>query len=264
MGELVFVGLGLGAGDVSIRAIDLLRGCERVFAEFYTSMMIDAPIADLEERIGCRIELLRRRDVEESDTVIDAARRSKIAFLTAGDPMAATTHVEMRLRAEREGVGTAIVHGISIFSACASALGLQPYKFGRTVTLPIPEKGHFPRSPYDHMLDNFQRGLHTLILLDIREEEGRYMTCAEGIEWLLEAERKYEGGLITEDRLLCGAARVGAPTQKLVAGYPSDIMTEEMGPPLHTLVLPGRLHFMEAEALVSFAEAPKSIIPISD
>jgi diphthine synthase len=34
----------------------------------------------------------------------------------------------------------------------------------------------------------------------------------------------------------------------------------ELGGPLHTLVIPGNLHFMEAFALVRFAQAPEEII----
>jgi diphthine synthase len=32
-----------------------------------------------------------------------------------------------------------------------------------------------------------------------------------------------------------------------------------MGPPLHTVVVPGKLHFIEAYALVKFAGAPEEI-----
>ena len=33
----------------------------------------------------------------------------------------------------------------------------------------------------------------------------------------------------------------------------------DMGAPLHTLVVPSKLHFMEAYALVKFADAPPEI-----
>jgi diphthine synthase len=260
MGELIFVGLGLGGPeDMSVRALNELRSCDLIYGEFYTSKLIDAEIKDLERLIGKPIRLLERAEVEEGEEVIEAAKGGKVAFVTAGDTMAATTHVDIRLRAIEDGIPTRLVHGVSIFTASASALGLQPYKFGRTVTLPFPEEGFLPASPYENILENNKRGLHSLILLDIKDAEKRYMSATEGLHWLLDAEERLEGGLIMATTIVCAAARIGSATEKLVAGYPSNVMKVDMGPPLHALVLPGKLHFMEAMALVRLAGAPEEI-----
>ncbi len=261
MGELIFVGLGLsGAGDLTIRARAALTRCDTIFAEFYTSRLLDSSLEELKSALGKEINVLSREGVEESDEIVDRAEHEKVAMITPGDPMAATTHVEIRIRAEERGIPTSLFHGISIFSACASALGLQPYKFGRTVTLPFPEPGYLPTSPYENVLENFERGLHTMVLLDIKGPEQRFMTCAQGVKWLMRAEEKMGEGLMTDSRLLCATARVGSPNQLLRAGYPDDIIGLDMGAPLHTLVLPGQLHFMEARALVRFASAPEEIL----
>ncbi len=261
MGELIFVGLGLGdLEDMSLRALNALRECDRVFAEFYTSKMIDSSAQDLELMIGKEVTVLTRRDVEEGDAVVKAAKASRVAFVTAGDPMVATTHVDMRLRAEDAGIRTRLIHGASIQTACATALGLQPYKFGRTVTLPFPEPGYRPTSPYDNILENKERGLHTLVLLDIREQEGRYMSAGEGVRWLSDAEQELRKGLIVDKTLICAGARVGSDTERIIAGYPPDIISADLGPPLHALVIPGKLHFLEAKALVRFAGAPPDIL----
>jgi diphthine synthase len=260
MGELIFVGLGLRIEDMSISALSLARRCDRLYAEFYTSSLPDDEKETLEAVIGKEVTVLSRRQVEEDHEIIESAREERVAFLTAGDPMSATTHVELRVRAEGEGIKTSIVHGVSIFTACASALGLQPYKFGRTVTLPFPEPGYSPTSPYGNLIENKERGLHSLVLLDIREEEKRYMSSKEALQWLLDAEERNGKGLIDDHTLICLTARVGAPDQQLRAGYPMSLLREEMGGPLHTLVLPGKLHFMEARSLVTFAGAPQDIL----
>ncbi len=260
MGELLFVGLGLGSmEDMSIRALNALKSCDAVYGEFYTSKLIDSDLAQIESFIGKRIKKLERVDVEEGGELIEAAKTKRVAFVTAGDTMAATTHVDLRLQAIELGIPTRLIHGVSIFTACASALGLQPYKFGRTITLPFQEKGYSPSSPYENILENSRRGLHSLVLLDIRESEGRYMSAAEGAQWLVDAEERLGGGLVKHDTLMIGCARVGSATERLVAAYPSQLVGQDLGPPLHTLVLPGRLHFMEAEALVRLAGAPPEI-----
>jgi len=261
MSELIFVGLGLaGPRDMSLKALDVLRTADRVFGEFYTSMMVGSGRQELELAIGRGVDVLDRGGVEEGGEVIEAARRGVVAFVTAGDPMSATTHVDLRLRAEREGIPTRLVHGVSIFTAAPAAFGLQPYKFGRAVTIPFPEPGFLPSSPYEKILENRSRGLHTLVLLDIKEDLGRYMSAAEGAKWLMDAEARIGGGLMTDGTVLCAGARIGSSTEKLMAAAPSEVASADLGGPLHCLIVPGDLHFMEADALVALASASRSLV----
>ena len=245
---------------MSVRALTTLRNCDEIFAEFYTSKLNDAQPKDLESFIGKKLTILKRADVEEKDIIVSAARKKKVAFITAGDPMSATTHVDLRLRAVEEGIQTDIINGVSIFTSCAAAFGLQPYKFGRAVTIPFPEPRFLPSSPYENILENYSRGLHTLILLDIKQEEDRYMTAPMAMHWLMDAEQRLGKGLVRDRSLFCAAARVGSERQTLFAGYPEEITNVDLGPPLHCMVMPGRLHFMEARALVALANAPKEIL----
>ena len=243
-----------------MRALTTLRNCDEIFAEFYTSKLNDAQPKDLEAFIGKKLTILKRADVEEKNIIVSAARTKKVAFIAAGDPMSATTHLDLRLRAMKENIHTDVINGVSIFTACAAALGLQPYKFGRTVTIPFPEPNFLPSSPYENILENFSRGLHTLILLDIKQEEDRYMTAPMAMRWLMDAEERLGKGLINERSLFCAAARVGSERQALFAGYPDEVAQVDLGPPLHCLVMPGRLHFLEAQALVALANAPADIL----
>jgi len=259
--ELIFVGLGLsGVDGMTVAALDALRKCDRIFGEFYTSNLIGAEVGDLEKAIGKKIEVVYRSEVEEGHAIIDSAKKCSTAFITAGDTMLATTHVDLRIQARYEGIPVRIFNGVSIFSAVPTAFGLQPYKFGRTVTIPFLERNYQPKSPYDHIMENKKRGLHTLILLDIRAEELRYMTAAEALEWLISGEEKWKEGLMDDKTLVCVISHAGAPDQKITAGYPKDLLKMDLGAPLQSLVLPGTLHFMEAEALVDFAGAPGEII----
>lgn len=259
--ELVFVGLGLSGTDgMTVKALKVLKECDIIYAEFYTSTLIGTSVAELEEAIGKPVRVLHRAQVEECDDIIRDAMSNRVAFVTAGDTMSATTHVDLRIQAEEAGIPVRLFHGITIFSGCPTSLGLQNYKFGRTVTLPFIEQGYHPKSPYDHIRQNKDRGLHTMILLDIRADELRYMTAKQAIEWLLLGEEKWGEGLITDDTLLCVASKVGSSEERIFAGYPKQLLEMDLGEPLHTVVLPGNLHFMEAYALVKFAGAPEEII----
>jgi diphthine synthase len=259
--ELVFVGLGLSGTDgMTVKGLNALKECDKIYAEFYTSTLIGADIGDLESVIGGKINIVHRSQVEEEDTIISDARSMRVGFITAGDTMLATTHVDLRIQAAEEGIPVRLIHGVSIFGACPASLGLQPYKFGRTVTLPFLEAEHQPKSPYDNIKQNKDRGLHSMILLDIRADELRYMTAHQALEWLIKGEKIWNEGLITDRTVICVVSNAGSKDEKLFAGYPQDLLKKDLGAPLHTLVIPGDLHFMEAYALVDFAGAPKEII----
>ncbi|RLE78282.1 MAG: diphthine synthase [Thermoprotei archaeon] len=253
MGELVFVGLGLaGDGDLSLRAIEVLRRADFVYVELYTSLLPELDLSRLEGLVGKRVVRLRRSDLEDGEeAILRRAERGTVAILVPGDPFVATTHVAVRLEAIKRGIRTRVIHAPSIVSAVCGATGLQSYKFGRSVTVVYPEPalGYFPETPYDVLYDNLKRGLHTLLLLDLRVEEGKCMTVREAIEVLSAIEDRKGLGIVGDDTLAVGLARVGCSTE-LVRGAPlPELARIDFGPPPHSLVVPGHLHPMEAEAL---------------
>src|SRR2546427_349512 len=130
------------------------RAADMVFAEFYTSALRGASIEAVEKLIDRQIRRLSRKEVEDGQVLLAAAASGTVAFLVPGDPMSATTHVDLRLRAEAAKIRTRIVHGVSILTAAAGALGLQSYKFGRTTTVPFPAPGFAPTSPVEAILEN--------------------------------------------------------------------------------------------------------------
>lgn len=261
MGQLTFIGLGLyDEKDISIKGLEAAKEADTVYLEFYTSNLAGCNIEDVKAQLNKRVKILSREDVENKALPVEEAEDKKVVFLTAGDPMAATTHVDLRLRAEKEGIETKLIHSSSIFSAVPSQLGLQHYKFGRTVTLPfIREEKDYPASPYQNIAENKERGLHSLVLLDIDSKDQRYMDVDEGIQALIELENRFEQKVIEEKTLLAGLARVGSKNPEIRADYPKKLKSHEFGEGLHSLVVFGDLHFMEIDSLISLADAPEEI-----
>ena len=259
-GKLLFIGLGLyDEKDISLRGLKELENCEKVFAEFYTSKLVGLNKNSFEEKIGKEIEVLSREESEIGDKILKEALKRKVAFLTCGDPMIATTHVDLRLRAIEKNIDTKIIHSGSIVTAAPGLLGLQNYKFGRTTTLAFPEKEYFPTSPYVVIKRNKEIGLHTLVLLDIQSDKELYMSANQGIELLLKMEEKIKENIITEDSVICVVGRAGSDKPVIQANLTKVLLKMDFGPPLHTLVIPGSLHFMEIEALEACASLPKEI-----
>ena len=259
-GNLTFVGLGLyDAQDLSLKALETIRKADAVYIEFYTAHLTGAKESDLEQCIGKPLTVLSRNETEQGTQLLTKAQTKKVVFLTCGDPMIATTHVDLRLRAHKQGIPTSVVHGSSIVTAVPGLLGLQQYKFGRTTTLAYPEKDYFPTSPYMIIKDNLNLGLHTLVLLDIQEEQKRYMTINEGLDLLLRMEDTHRDALFMDETVVCGVARAGSFDPIVKADCLSRLRLHEFGPPLHTIVVPGRLHFMEVEALEVLAGLPEEV-----
>ncbi len=258
--RLIFIGLGLyDETDISLKGLQEIKQCDKVFAEFYTMKLGQFDQKAFEKLIGKKIEVLSREETEKGDKIIDAVTKNHVVFLTGGDPMIATTHVDLQLRAIKQGITTKIIHSSSISTAVPGILGLQNYKFGRTTTLPFSEKEYFPTSPYNVINNNKQMGLHTLVLLDIQVEKNRYMKANEGLELLLKMEGKLRKHLFTDETIACVVARAGAPDSVVAANTISILRKKDFGPPLHTLVIPGNLHFMEIEALELIADLPSEL-----
>jgi diphthamide biosynthesis methyltransferase len=76
---------------------------------------------------------------------------------------------------------------------------------------------------------------------------------------LLEIEQKRREGVVTADTVAVGVARAGSTTPTLKADFVNALVKCNFGEPPQSLIFPGDLHFMEAEALVAFAGAPERL-----
>jgi hypothetical protein len=75
------------------------------------------------------------------------------------------------------------------------------------------------------------------------------MTLNEGMRVMLNLEKKYGRGVFTEDTVVVGVARAGSEDCMMVAGRVKDLLNHDFGSPPHALVVPGKLHFLEKEAI---------------
>ncbi len=248
---LVYIGLGLyDERDMTLRGVEEARSCDVLFAEFYTSVLAGTTIKQLEEVIGKNIKVLSRGDVESSDRILEEAENKKVGFLVPGDPLISTTHISLRLEAKKRGIKTKVIHNTSISSAAPAISGLFNYKFGRSASIPFPEKGYTPESFYEAIKENQERGLHTLLYLDIRE---RLMSVGEALRILLEVEDRRGEKVVTTDTIVVGIGCAGSEEPVVSAGRVGQTIGRDMGPVPHILIIPGKLHFMEEEYLKEFA-----------
>jgi diphthine synthase len=257
---LTFVGLGLyDEESITVEGRAVLDAADRAFAEFYTSHLVGATVDDLSAFHDIDIEVRDRAGVErDPEDVLAAAEDGHVAFLTAGDTMISTTHVDLRLRAIDRGIDTRVIHGVTAQTAASGLTGLQNYRFGKSVTLPFPSAhggDDVPGSVVESIEANRERGLHTLVYLDIKADRNEYMSAAAAAGLLADG---------WEDTLGVAVARAGSPEPVVAADSLSALAEREFGDPLHLLILPGDLHHVESDALATLGGAPADALAVRE
>lgn len=243
---LYIIGTGLNdCRDISLRSLDILRRVDKIYQECYTCIQL-AGFEDIEKLIGKSITLASRRMVEETDEIVKEATNHDVAFLVAGTPFFATTHTDLYLRARKQGVETKIIHNTSIMNV-KGCYGLYSYHFGKTVSIPYYTEKVKPTSFYDNICNNYANGLHTLCLLDIKTDESRFMTANEAIEQILYAEEHSRQGLFTQDTKLFVVCRFATDRELVVYDLARNLLVMDFGEPLHSLIIPAKLTFIEEE-----------------
>ncbi|XP_078247927.1 diphthine methyl ester synthase [Pogona vitticeps] len=269
---LYLIGLGLGdAKDITVKGLEVIKQCSRVYLEAYTSILTVRKEA-LEEFYGKDLILADRETVEqEADTILKDAHLCDVAFLVVGDPFGATTHSDLILRAVKLGIPYRVIHNASILNA-VGCCGLQLYNFGETVSIVFWTDTWKPESFFDKITKNRRNGMHTLCLLDIKVKEQsvenlirgkkvyeppRYMSVNQAAEQLLAIirNRRLQGEEpeVTENTVCVGLARVGGADQKIASGTLWEMTSVALGDPLHSLIITGTLHPLEVDMLKLFA-----------
>ena len=244
---LYFIGLGLNnEKDITVNGLEAIKKCDLIYLENYTSVL-NCSKEDLEKFYNKKIILANRKMVEADDNeIIKNSKTKNVAFLVAGDSLAATTHIDLFLRAKKEGIKCFVIHNSSILNA-VGVTGLQLYKFGKTTSIPLENENI--ETPYDVLKGNLSLGLHTLFLLDLKPEDEMFMTVNDAVRYLLKVELKRNEKIFSEKTLCIGCARVGSENQLIKYGTAKDLLKFDFGKQVHCLIVPGKMHFMEEEAL---------------
>jgi len=224
---LYLIGLGFDEKDVSLRSIEIARNSE-CFAELYTNAW-EGDLSKIEEIIDKKIEVLDRKGVEEEfGRILEISKEKNAVLFVSGDPLVATTHIELIIQAKNKDIPFKVIHNTSILTAI-SETGLQLYKFGKIVSLP----GSGITDSFKEGIENNKKiGLHSLILLDID------MDLKSGVKALINS------GIVDKDEKIVGA-NFGKETY--IIYKKAEEIEDTLNPAV--VIIPGKLHFKEEEYL---------------
>ena len=109
---LYIIGLGLhDEKDVTVRGLELIKSSDKVFLEAYTSVL-SVGKDRLEAYYGREDIVVADRDFVEchAEDIYLPAKEGSVSFLVVGDPVCATTHSDIMIRAREVGVKVEVVH----------------------------------------------------------------------------------------------------------------------------------------------------------
>lgn len=239
---LNIIGIGLyDADDITVKGLSLVKKSDYVYLESYTSKL-GCDIKDLEKLYGKKIIVADRELVESENEIIENAKNNMVSFLVIGDVFGATTHIDLMQRANVAQIPVNIIHNASILTAIGQT-GLFLYNFGQITSIPFENKN--VDSPIKVFLKNQKAELHTLFLLDLDPIKNKYMSFNDAIDYLI-------ANNISEDELACVCAGMGSKDQEILFGTLKELRDKIIDIYPHSLILPGKLHFVEEEFLESF------------
>ena len=247
--------IGIGPGDldhITERAKRVAKGCSKRYLEGYTAILPPIEEKRLEADVG-PWERRMRDGVESPENMLDEARVGSVALLVVGDPMQATTHIDLEERCAEEGIGFNVIPGLTATALAVSLSGLQSYRFGRQVTIPFSDGEYLPTSPFEMICKNKEAGMHTLALLDLDPtgmglEQPRPMTPREAVDHLIRMnERSEEYNQPVEDWRGLLLSDLGTEEERVVSGKMRNLSQIEGGH-IHALIIAAEFSGMEAEA----------------
>ncbi|MBU1245895.1 MAG: diphthine synthase [Nanoarchaeota archaeon] len=234
---LYFIGLGLNdEKDITLKGLEAIKKCKYIYLEYYTSIL-PTSIKKLEKLYKKKITVADRDLVEKkADEMLEKAKKSNVAFLVIGDIFSATTHVDLLQRAREKKIKIEFIHNASITSAIG-VVGLEVYKYGKITSIPF----HETKTPIQVLDQNQKQELHTLFLLDLDPITKKFLSINNAIEFLLKNNVK--------DQLAIACSRIGNKNQTIKVDKLSKLNKIKWDKFPQCLIIPGKLHFMEEEAL---------------
>ena len=249
---LWFVGLGIsGSKSVPSEAAEILADADTVYMEQFTSPISRSELARIRKRCGGQFKIAKRWMVEDGTRILKEAKKRKVVLLSYGDPYVATTHTELRARAVGEKIKTRSVHASSSLTSVIGECGLHFYKIGRIATIMSEAKSL--TTPYYVIYKNIVEGNHTILLLEYSQDRDFFLDPKDAFEGLIRTEKGQRHNVAGPSTFAIVASRVGLRNQAVKCGKISSLIKEDFGAPPHTVIIPGRFHFTETDALRALA-----------
>jgi len=250
---LWFIGLGVsGISELSENTISIIKNAEIVYLESFTSPISEDEKIQLENISSGKFKIAKRWLVEDGNEILENAKERETVLISYGDPYIATTHLELKTRAMQDKIETKTIHSSSIVSSLIGEVGLHYYKVGRVLTIMDDPKSII--TPYNTIFDNLLNRMHSVILLEYNEDKSFFLEPQDALSMLLGCEEKQKRKIISSETFGIVASRIGKNDQRIISGNVDNLIKSKFGEPPHSIIIPGKLHFTESDAVKMVTE----------
>ncbi len=250
---LNIIGLGLrGVKSLTLEEFDVLKNSDIIYFETYTSVSPENTLNYLNIITGKKVIGADRNFMENTNGIIENSSKKNVSLIVTGDALSATTHNEIREEALKNSIDVKIYENASIITAFVSKTGLFNYKFGQIVSIPYIHENFFPLSVYDKIYNNYENKMHTLLLLDLKDN--KTMDPYYGIQILSYMENKKNKNLINDNtKIIIGTKIASTDEQIIYTDVGTAIKNKISGSPA-SIILPSELNDKEKEFINLFCK----------
>ena len=265
---LYIIGIGINEFEsLSLGSIEILRRSDIIYIERFTGFISDGFVESLaiklqsssesKTRIDDKIKLIKRWFIEDGRVILENAKKSVVCVLVYGDPLIATTYNELLVRAKKLSIEFKVIHSSSGILSLMGESGLQPYKFGKMVTMMDDPMSSI--TVYNTIYENMCRGLHTLVLTEYNNDDGKinyqsshdpfFLSPIRVLQLLLEREKEMKLLNFSIDTYGLVASKIGHKESVINSGKIKSLLKLEYRGGPNSIIIPGRLHFTEVDSI---------------
>jgi diphthine synthase len=265
---LYLIGIGINEFEsLSLGSMEILKKSDIVYVERFTGFISDEFMENLsgllrnprdsKSRNDIEIKFIKRWFIEDGREVLKNAQKFHVSILVYGDPLVATTYNELLVRAKKQSIEFKVVHSSSGILSLMGESGLQPYKFGKMVTMMDDPMSSI--TVYNTIYENICLGLHTLILTEYNNDDGKnnfqstsdpfFLSPNRVMNLLLEREKEIKLLNFSAETYGMVATKIGHKESTFKSGTIESLLKLEYRGGPNSIIIPGRLHFTEVDAI---------------
>ncbi len=265
---LYVIGIGISEFDsLSISSLEIIKNCDVIYLERFTGFISDEFYQKLKEILnnhGIRsfstdheVKFVKRWYIEDGRDILQKARSLDVCILVYGDPLVATTYNELLVRAKRQEIDVRTIHSSSGILSLIGDSGLQPYKFGKMVTMMNDPMSSI--TVYNTIYENMCNGLHTLVLTEYNNDDGKtdfnsssvpfFLSPKRVIELLLEREKEMQLINLSSSTYAIVASEIGSQNSMITSGTLGTLLKLDYQKGPNSVIIPAALHFTEEDSI---------------
>lgn len=265
---LYIIGIGINEFEsLSLGSMEILKNSDIVYVERFTGFISDEFVNNLSDILRntsgssstneFEIKFIKRWFIEDGREILENAQNSNVCILVYGDPLVATTYNELLVRAKKQSIDFKVVHSSSGILSLMGESGLQPYKFGKMVTMMDDPMSSI--TVYNTIYENMCLGLHTLILTEYNNDDGKnnfqsssnpfFLSPSRVIDLLLEREKEIKLLNFSVETYGLVATKIGHKESTFSSGTIKSLLKLEYNGGPNSIIIPGKLHFTEVDSI---------------